>query len=161
MYPCIERIVFHVRVILYFNGTFFDWETVPYNFPLVVLYLIQNLFSLKVHAWRYCLHLNEEQPTLVCQWAQTHFSTSWHAKMSLTLKWTDKECITFNPPHNFWAFTKYLPNIRYCIQNKQLLTETPVVIPLLTVHNVQLKFGFGPALPRGFISFALCTLNFN
>ena len=44
-------------------------------------YNINNLFQPVVHARSHCATLNEEQPNSVH--GGTHFSISWHAKMSL------------------------------------------------------------------------------
>ena len=61
------------------------WELVPYDIPLVVLHTKSIIFF---HSW--CILGGS-----VCVWMKrnlfqfihdkTHFSTSWHAKMSLTL----------------------------------------------------------------------------
>jgi hypothetical protein len=45
---------------------------------------IYNFVPHVVHAWRKCVNLNEEQP-ISDHSDQTHFSTSWHAKMCLIL----------------------------------------------------------------------------
>jgi hypothetical protein len=48
-----------------------------------VAYNINNLHPLVVHAWMRCLNLNDSNLFRFIE-GQTHFSTTWHAKMSLT-----------------------------------------------------------------------------
>ena len=55
----------HYGVILQLHGTS-RRELVDYDFPLVVLNTISIIsFQVVVHAWRYCLNLNEVQPISV------------------------------------------------------------------------------------------------
>jgi hypothetical protein len=54
--------------------------------------------------------LNEEQHILVYQ-GQLHFSTSWHAKMSLTLNEAIIEHSLLKLPHYLQACTAILPNM--------------------------------------------------
>ena len=53
---------------------------------MVVLNTILFMFGkFSVHAWSQCGGWDEEQSILVHQGPITHFSTSWHAKLCLTL----------------------------------------------------------------------------
>lgn len=46
-------------------------------------YAIINLSQFVVHAWKWCSNWNEQ--SIQFAESQTHFSTSWYAKMGLTL----------------------------------------------------------------------------
>jgi hypothetical protein len=74
-----------IRVILLLSGSF-GQELVPYDFPLVVL---DTIPITSFHLW-YMLKGSVEFECRGTYFGplgvQTHFSTSWHVKMSLTLK---------------------------------------------------------------------------
>ena len=102
----------------------FRHELVSYNLPLVVLNT-KSIFS--SYLWW----------TLgggVWSWmksnlfwfieGQTHFSTSWHAKMRLTINDLLWKRSLFKPPHYHHSCTKKLTKHgRCCVQKKQLLTK--------------------------------------
>ena len=58
--------------------------------------------------------------------AKTHFSTSWHAKMSYDSQGTNIECSLYKNPHYLQACTVNLPDIEGCMQNNQILTTSHV-----------------------------------
>ena len=70
---------------------------------------------------------------------ETHCSTSWHAKTSLT----HTECSSFKPPHDFlqacrhWGLTK---DGRSCMQNNQLLTKNHVDLEDDSIFSSLLHF---------------------
>ena len=71
------------RVILRSMGVF-----VGNRYPMISHLLFckkksKILFPLVVYAWRQCLNLNDQQPIWFIE-GKTHFSTSWHARLSLT-----------------------------------------------------------------------------
>ena len=70
-------------------------------------------------------------------------STSWHAKISLTLEWTDVECCSCKtstlPPSMSWKLTEH--GRCWCMQNTQLLTKNHVVILLqFGLHQYSVRF---------------------
>ena len=81
----VEKVFESNRVILSLNETF-RWElVVPNNFPLVVLHTISII---SFHSW--CMLegsvlIQMKRNLLWFIEGQTHLSTSWHAKMSLTV----------------------------------------------------------------------------
>ena len=79
-------------------------ELVTYDFSLVVLHTI-SIFSL------WCMlggnvRIYTKSSLLQYIEDQTHFNTSWHAKMSLTFNYV--ECSLFKPPHNL---SKHAPQV--------------------------------------------------
>ena len=122
--PMVSFLLWGIRVILQLNGTFCQ-ELVPYDFPLVVLHKISII---AFHLW--CMLGGS-----VWIWmksnlfrfieGQTHFSTSWHAKLSLTLNWTNIGCSSFKPPHYLQACTKNLPNMEGVVCKQGISDQKP------------------------------------
>ena len=94
-----------------------------------------NNFPLVMHAQRQCLNLNQEQLFWFIG-GQSHFSTSWHAKMGWTLN---------EPIWNVFVQTSTLPPRmrlkltecgRYCMQFNQLHTKSHFGLQVLcSLHN--------------------------
>ena len=82
------------RVILILYGTFLSGVG-PLWFPIDCFCIRNRSFLSTCGA---CLKLNEEQPISWSSEGQTHFSTSWHSRMSLTLNELTLECSLFKQP---------------------------------------------------------------
>lgn len=110
----------HIRVILHWLGLF-----VLYEFPLVVLCIIS------IKCWcilRGIVRIWKENNMFWVIEGQTHFSISWHAKVSMMLKkMTHKmffyQTSTLLPSTMPWIHTEHG---RCCIGNNHLLTKSHV-----------------------------------
>ena len=123
----LRRLEAHLKVLHesypLLNGTF-CWSWSPMIFQRLFCIQCEQFLSTCnwVHALRQCLNLNEEKPISVHLRAKVIlYSTSWHAKMSLTL---NINCSLPKPPHYLQACTKYVQKHgRCCMQNNQLSTK--------------------------------------
>ena len=73
------------------------------------------------------LHLNEQHLFRLTE-GQTHFSTSWHVQMSVTLNELSIDCSPCKPSHHLQACTQNLPNMKEGVLCKTTNSQPKVML---------------------------------
>ena len=104
-------------------------ELVPNDFDfLFSIHNMNNLFPVVVHAWRWCLNLNGEEPILV-YWGSNTFEYLLACQNMFDPNWTNIECSAFKPPHYLQECTANLWNMERIVCKKT--ASWPKVITLV------------------------------